>query len=142
MSTQETEEKCGWMKRFDELQAEMTANGGRMPGPWHWEIQDSSMAVLCGGGEDAITGHIMSVGPCEACYGGKDEWLWGRCGTPSAEHARMIEALPNMLTALEQIRRRAIANSGDDLKEVQRQMMHIESLASAAIAIAKAEGGR
>ena len=47
-----------------------------------------------------------------------------------SEYRAKIEVLRD---ALEWIRRRATANSGDDLKELQRQMHHIESLATEAL---------
>jgi hypothetical protein len=90
-------EKSGWEKRYDDLHAE----GNPMPGPWSWTIHDHSMATLSGGGEDAIVGHIMALGPCEACAerARKGEWKWGRCQTPLPENARLIQASPDLLAA-------------------------------------------
>jgi hypothetical protein len=72
------------------------------PGPWNWEIHDHSMATLCGGGEDAIIGHIMSIAPCRACSerGKESGWEWGRCGTPREANARLIAKAPEMLAML------------------------------------------
>lgn len=70
------------------------------PGPWHWEIQDASMAVL--GGEDIMTDHVVSVGPCKSCQDGAEppEWVWGRCTTPTVANARLIAAAPDLFDAL------------------------------------------
>jgi hypothetical protein len=94
--------RCGWQERQDALHKRP---GKPMPGPWNWEIHDHSMATLCGGGEDAIIGHIMAVSPCAACAGRADpkEWEWGRCMTPSIENARLIAAAPDLLEALASI---------------------------------------
>ena len=96
-------EKSGWMRRYDELHA----TPGPMIGPWNWEIHDHSMATLCGGGEDAITGFIMSIGPCEACASRADpkEWKWGRCQTPSLANAKLIAAAPRLARGVRAVRR-------------------------------------
>ena len=49
-------------------------------------------------------------------------------------NARLIAAAPELVAALELIRRRAVAHPGDDIAECKRQMFHIESLARTAIA--------
>ncbi len=97
-----TTERCreiGWQARQDELRP---IKDQPMIGPWHWEIHDHSMATLCGGGEDAMIGHIMSVGPCETCAKQAEpkEWVWGRCMTPSLPEARLIAASRELLDAL------------------------------------------
>lgn len=94
------DEPCGWMERMDALNVRPDKP---MPGPWHWEIHDYSMATLCGGGEDAITGHIMAVSPCRSCQkSANGEWKWGRCQTPSEANARLIEKAPELLAMLGQ----------------------------------------
>lgn len=90
----------GWQQDQDKLEAARAGDGGRTPAPWHWEIHDSSAATLCGGGLDAVVGPVMTVSPCKSCYEGKDDWLWGRCQTPSEADARLIAASPDMLAAL------------------------------------------
>ncbi len=97
-----TTERCreiGWQARQDELHP---VKDQPMIGPWHWEIHDHSMATLCGGGEDAMIGHIMSIGPCPACAKRAEpkEWKWGRCMTPSLPEARLIAASRSLLDAL------------------------------------------
>jgi hypothetical protein len=93
---------CGWQERMDALHLRP---GKPMPGPWHWEIHDHSMASLAGGGEDSMIAHVLSVSPCGACESRADpkEWEWGRCMTPSAANARLIAAAPDMLAALWEI---------------------------------------
>lgn len=86
-----------WRDRYDELHQ----LGQPMPGPWTWEIEDCSEAILCGGGEDAIIGSIMAVRPCRACAGRaaarNEDWEWGSCLTPSLENALLIAASPALL---------------------------------------------
>ena len=97
-----TTDRCreiGWQARQEELHA---GPDQPMIGPWHWEIHDHSMATLCGGGEDAMIGHIMSISPCEACEKRAEskEWVWGRCMTPSWPEARLMAAARELLDAL------------------------------------------
>ena len=93
---------CGWQERQDALHQRP---GKPMPPPWHWEGHDHSMATLCGGGEDALIGHVLSVSPCSACASRADpkEWKWGRCCTPTEENAKLIAAAPALLATLAQI---------------------------------------
>lgn len=88
--------KCGWKERHDAINK---FPDRPMPPPWNWEVHDHSMATLCGGGEDAIIGQIMCVGPCPACSErNKDAgWRWGSCTTPSWAEARLIAAAPELL---------------------------------------------
>ena len=118
------ETSCGWMERQDALNQRP---GKPTPPPWNWEIHDHSMATLCGGGEDAIIGHIMAISPCGACARSADpkQWKWGRCSTPSEADARLIAAAPDLLVAV-----MALVNQGDSSFAV----------ASARAAIAKATG--
>lgn len=89
------DQPCGWQERQDALHQRP---GLPMPGPWQWEIHDHSMATLCGGGEDAIIGHVMSIGPCPACAerGKATGWKWGRCHTPSEANATLIALAPEL----------------------------------------------
>lgn len=112
-------EGYGWMKRFDELHADPNAP---MAAPWHWEVHDYSAATLCGGGEDSIVGHIMTVSPCGSCIArakaGDARWQWGRCCTPAEPNARLIAAAPALLCALKEAEARLryaglIADDGD-----------------------------
>lgn len=118
----------GWEARYDELHTP----GQPMLGPWTWEIHDYSLATLCGGGEDAITGHIMAIGPCGACSGrakaGGAEWVWGRCQTPSIDNARLIAAAPDLLKALKAV-----------LGRSSTRAIYLKKLRAARAAIAKAE---
>jgi len=125
------DQPCGWMKRQDALHKRP---GKPMPGPWHWEIHDHSMATLAGGGEDGMIGHIMSVSPCDACASRADpkEWQWDRCMTPSIENARLIAAAPDLLVALVELME-LYGNHADDWSEAAR--------AKARAAIAKATIG-
>lgn len=97
-----SDDKPEWERKYDELHIPDRF----MPGPWTWDIHDYSMATLCGGGEDAITGHIMAIGPCEACRdrarGGA--WVWGRCQTPSEPNALLIASAPDLYEALSEAR--------------------------------------
>lgn len=98
MSEQTVEEPLtGWQLRHEELHKNYATEP--MIGPWHWEVHDYSAATLCGGGEDAIVGHIMHVSPCPACAENANpkEWAWGRCGTPSLPNARLIAFAPDLL---------------------------------------------
>ena len=94
----------GWEKDMDEVQTARAANGGRTAAPWHWEIHDYSAATLCGGhaNADANIGHVLTIGPCEACAERRKEtgWQWGACMTPSEADANLIAAAPDMLAAL------------------------------------------
>ncbi len=46
-------------------------------------------------------GHILSLGPCEACQTPKPEkWVWGRCMTPDEADARRICAAVNACQGL------------------------------------------
>jgi hypothetical protein len=70
------------------------------PGPWHWVIQDRSMATL-GVGQDPGIGdpHVLSVSPCKSCEGISENWEWGKCLTPSESDANLIAASPDLLAA-------------------------------------------
>jgi hypothetical protein len=126
-------EKYGWEKRHDELHQP----GVPMPGPWNWEVHDHSMASLCGGGEDAIVGLIMSISPCGACQDRADpkEWVWGRCCTPLIENARLIAATPDLLAALRHCETVMMI-----VEPRSHRAEYLEALRGAKAAIAKAEG--
>lgn len=122
--------RAAWQVRFDELHA----GPGLMPGPWEWCIHDHSMATLCGGGEDAIVGNLMSISPCRACAkrGREGGWVWGRCGTPDAKLAQAITAIPNMVSALQRIA--AATPNNANTATVEGFMSHIRSIANTALA--------
>lgn len=86
------EEKCGWEVRYEELHQP----GKHVPGPWAFHVHDNSMATLCGGGEDAITGYVMAISPCKACRDKKEGWRWGSCAVPREIDAKLIELAPDL----------------------------------------------
>ena len=137
------DQSCGWQERQDALHKRP---GLPMPGPWTWEIHDHSAATLCGGGEDAIIGHILTVNPCEACAKRAEpkEWQWGRCMTPSIENARLIAAAPDMLAALHNVRKliSEAAMTGFNWKDGDWADRLFASQATTTAAIEKAEGHR
>lgn len=74
----------------------MTIVNRTTPGPWHWSIEDYSMACLEGPGGEVNS--IMAVTPCKSCQAravaNGPEWEWGRCWTPSQADAALIAAAP------------------------------------------------
>jgi hypothetical protein len=132
----------GWQEDQDALEAARASDGGRTPAPWHWEVHDSSMASLCGGGLDATIGSIMAVGPCTPCYEGKDDWEWGRCQTPSKADAVLIAAAPDLLAearkALSEMRRARDRLS--ELGEIAAPQNINELIKSLKAVIAKVDG--
>jgi hypothetical protein len=76
-------------------------------GPYSWTAEDPSMCTLHG--KDYLYNHVLSVSPCESCQKGETEWKWGRCTTPSKDHADLIaaalNALPSLLTRIQELER-------------------------------------
>ena len=72
--------------------------------PWHWWIEDHSMATLSG--QDELRDHVMSVSPCKNCIV-EGESPFGKCTMPSEadaafivqacnSHDDMVKALTNL----------------------------------------------
>ena len=55
--------------------------------PWHWWIEDHSMATLSG--QDELRDHVMSVSPCKNCIV-EGESPFGKCTMPSEADAAFI----------------------------------------------------
>lgn len=71
------------------------------PGPWHWRIEDKSMAMLTDGGEPARV--VLSSSPCRSCQETNDAWRWGQCMTPRESDAQLIADAPDLLDALAEL---------------------------------------
>lgn len=71
------------------------------PGPWTWEIEDQSVAILCGPG--GLEDYVMSVSLCRNCASRQPDnaTLFGVCTIPHTEDARVIAASWALLDQLE-----------------------------------------
>lgn len=86
-----------WIVRHRELHPQ----DRHSPGPWEWHVHDHSMATLCAGGEDAITGHVMDISPCGGCLNkvrkeDNPQWKWNKCSVPSEHNAKLIALAPEL----------------------------------------------
>jgi len=104
-------------------------------GPWHWVIEDHSMATL-GVGDDPGSGDpfVLALGPCESCAdrANPKEWAWGRCHVPTEANARLIAAAPDLLEACE-----AMLAVSDSPEPIVAQVI---AVSKARAAISKAGG--
>ena len=66
-------------------------------GPWHWCIEDHSMATLSG--PDELRNHVMSVSPCKNCMV-EGESPIGKCTMPNQNTCGLIALLRNLAPSL------------------------------------------
>jgi len=125
------------------------------PEPWHWNLEDYSMATLSG--PDYMEQHVLAVSPCDSCLevakkkssDQKPSWKWGRCMTPTKANADRIvacvnackginpEAVPDLLEALERCVSAMCNNDGS--QDADTENACAVRRAGVAISIAKGE---